>query len=160
MAIFPYSLSGYMSILQSVVVITVVVAAAVVVIVVVFAVFVQWWFHVSALRFVFSKSFSFKVPFCPIFLKAIIDFIKISLQSQRTWQLKWHVIIFHTFISELSATGIWTCKRLLLGFLKATHARGSPFLPLHARSYLRFLPSSLKETSLCNTGCAEIDWAK
>ena len=40
-AIFPYSLSGYMSILQSVVVITVVVAAAVVVIVVVFAVFVQ-----------------------------------------------------------------------------------------------------------------------
>ena len=41
MAIFLYSLSGYMSILQSVVVITVVVAAAVVVIVVVFAVFVQ-----------------------------------------------------------------------------------------------------------------------
>ena len=41
MAIFPYSLSGYMSILQSVVVIMVVVAAAVVVIVVVFAVFVQ-----------------------------------------------------------------------------------------------------------------------
>ena len=41
MATFPYSLSGYMSILQSVVVITVVVAAAVVVIVVVFAVFVQ-----------------------------------------------------------------------------------------------------------------------
>ena len=40
-AIFPYSLSGYMSILQSVVVITVVVAAAVVVIVVVFAVFEQ-----------------------------------------------------------------------------------------------------------------------
>ena len=41
MAISPYSLSGYMSILQSVVVITVVVAAAVVVIVVVFAVFEQ-----------------------------------------------------------------------------------------------------------------------
>ena len=161
MAIFPYSLSGYMSILQSVVVITVVVAAAVVVvIVVVFAVFVQWWFHVSALRFLFSKSFSLKVPFCPIFLKAIIDFIKISLQSQRTWQLKWHVIIFHTFISELSATGNLNLQKVIIRFFKGHTREGKSFSPLHTRSYLRFLPSSLKETSPCNTGCAEIDWAK
>ena len=154
MAIFPYSLSGYMSILQSVVVITVVVAAAVVVIVVVFAVFVQWWFHVSALRFVFSKSFSLKVPFCPLFwkdyrlyykfscfvTKKLCYIIKVSLQSQRTWQLKWHVIIFHTFISELSATGNLNLQKVIIRFFKGHTREGKSFSALAREILLEISP--------------------